>query len=229
MIIGLIFLLLFLSIIYALYHKFNKKPHIYKYFYTTHEICPSLYNIHNYRHKIYHEVYDLKQYTWINWPEKNLYENSGTWKIFPFYAFNRWDMDNCKKCPTIYNFLMTIPNLKTASLSKLSPGMKLNQHRGWGSYSNHVIRCHYGIIVPDNCYISVTRNNIEKKQYHKQFKWLIFDDSELHYAENKSNYDRIVLIIDVKRPSNIRTGNSEIGDTSELLEIANHFRNKNIN
>jgi hypothetical protein len=116
---------------------------------------------------------------------------------------------------------------------------------GWGSHSNNVIRCHYGIIVPKLCYVSVTNNiipplydndNIKKSSYpnniykmgeeivfHKQFEWLIFDDSKTHYAENMSNEDRIVLIIDVERPKHIKKGVSEIGDTKELMELVKYY------
>jgi hypothetical protein len=62
------------------------------------------------------------------------------------------------------------------------------------------------------------------KKYHNKFEWLIFDDSKIHSAENLSDADRIVLIIDVERPRNIAIGKSEIGDTKELLEIVNNIK-----
>ena len=45
---------------------------------------------------------------------------------------------------------------------------------------------------------------------------------------NRSTKDRIVLIIDLKRPDSIPPGDSQTGDTKELLEIVNYFKNKNI-
>ena len=95
-----------------------------------------------------------------------------------------------------------------------------------GSYSNYIIRCHYGIIIPDNCYVYVRDEdtNIEEKHYYKQFEWLIFDDSKFHYAENSSNKDRIVLILDIERPKNIKIGTSTVEDSSELVEIINQFK-----
>lgn len=178
-------------------------------------------------------MYNNKIY-WHDWPEKELYNESepNGWTIYPFFAFGIWVKDNCKKCPIITKFIKSIPRLKLATLSKLKGGTKLNEHEGWASHSNYVIRCHYGLIIPKNlCYIYVRDNktNKEEKKFHKKFEWLIFDDSKTHYAHNQSNEDRIVLIVDVARPDNIEIGTLDIGDSKELIEIIDYFRIKNIN
>jgi len=218
-------------IIFCLYLLFfNDKPVEQKdeFFYDTNEVCQELNNIIPYSKQILDETLQAMNSKWYDWPELELYQNSnsGQWKIFPFFAFGVWELENCNKCPIIYKFLKQIPNLKLATLSKLTAGMKLKPHRGWASHSNHVIRCHYGLIVPENCYISVAEGDTEKIIYHNKFKWVLFDDSKTHYAENKSNHDRIVLIIDVKRPKHIKTGTSTVGDSKELLEIVDYFRKK---
>jgi beta-hydroxylase len=190
---------------------------------------------------------------WSDWPEKDLYNSDLTrtsWKIFPFLGFGKWVEKNCDKCPYITKFLKSVPNLKLAIISKLNPGMKLTPHRGWGKHSNNVLRCHYGLIVPKYCYISVSntehppmfnssslklksypeniiynKNGIyEEIQFHKQFEWLIFDDSETHYAENLSDSERIVLILDIQRPDNIKKGTATKGDTKELLELVKYYK-----
>ena len=142
-------------------------------FYSVEQVCHELNNINKIKDNILNEVINVNNQNWKDWPEKNLYATKGTWKIFPFYAFGVWANNNCKKCPHIYNFLNTIPNLKLATLSKLSPKMKLIPHMGWGNHSNNVIRCHYGLIVPSGCYISVEDEKREEIQYHKKFKWLL--------------------------------------------------------
>lgn len=219
--------LIILIVIYFLYSH-GQSRQLDKFYYTTKEICPSLDLINDISDDILEEVSKILSDEWNDWPEKNLYEKNGQWKIFPFYAFNIWVDDNCKKCPKTCAFLKKIKGLKLATFSKLSPSMKLVPHKGWGDHSNHVIRCHYGLIVPKNCYISVSDETKEEIKYHGKFKWLIFDDSKTHYAENKSKYDRIVLIVDIERPKYIKTGTSDIGDSKELLDIVNYFRSKNI-
>ena len=203
------------------------------YFYTPTQICPSLISICDIADKVLAETINLNNKTntvWEDWPEKYLYASNGNWKIFPFYAFGIWVNDNCQKCPTITKFLHSIKGLRLATLSKLTAGMKLTPHKGWASHSNYVIRCHYGIIVPDDCSIIVVDDNGKSyRKFHKYQEWLIFDDSMTHYAENNSKDDRIVLIIDVDRPENIPIGKSDIGDSKELLDIVQYFKEKNIN
>lgn len=251
----IIFFILIICIIICSISFFNKKD---KFFYEITEISYELKKIHKVRNEVYNEATDIyfKNKNWINWPEKDLYANNGSWEIFPFYAFGTWVENNCEQCPKIYNFLKSIDGLKLATLSKLSSGMKLKHHRGWGKHSNHVIRCHYGLIVPSGCYISVSDENIpplynqskkdkfskypnniryneddekEEIRFHKKFEWMAFDDSKTHYAENMSDKDRIVLIIDIERPRNIKTGTSLVGDTKELKEIIKYYKQNNIN
>lgn len=233
-----IFLVIILLICkYEQINKSNKSNKKNKLFYSINEIEPKLNQMDKIKNEILKEtILVYKNNLWTEWPEKDLYNNNQSepdgWKIFPFYAFGVWVQSNCDKCPKITEFIKSIPGLKLATLSKLKAGTKLNEHEGWASHSNYVIRCHYGLIVPDNlCYIYVRDNktgNSEKK-YHKKFDWIVFDDSKTHYAHNQSDRDRIVLIVDVARPNDIEIGKSEIGDSKELIEIINYFKEKNIN
>jgi aspartyl/asparaginyl beta-hydroxylase (cupin superfamily) len=45
---------------------------------------------------------------------------------------------------------------------------------------------------------------------------VIFDDSKTHWAENNSDEDRIILIIDIPRPYYVKPGNSDVEQTGEL-------------
>jgi len=98
---------------------------------------------------------------WHNWPEKNLYHQNMSWKIIPFYGFNYWVSYNCTQYPIIYNLLKNIKGLRTAILSKLGKKTILEKHQGWAELSNNVLRVHYGIVVPNECYIGVEN---EKKK-----------------------------------------------------------------
>jgi beta-hydroxylase len=228
----IIILIILLVIVIYNYHStilLNNK------FYDYNIICPELKKIENFN--IIEEVKNnisQKEY-WIDWPEINLYESKnidGSWKIIPFYGFNTWCNRNCKKFPNITKFLKKIKNLKIASLSKIGPKTKLIPHYGYASYSNNILRCHYGLILPKNTndsYISVQDNKFDKAeiQSHKLYDWIIFDDSKLHYAVNNSNEERIVLIIDIERPINIKKGVSNSSDGKELLELVNEIKKLN--
>ena len=231
-----IYILIILIIIIASYYFINLQTKKNNLFYSVDEIEPELNLINKIKYQILEEttqVYKTKQNLWIEWSEKELYSESKSdgWMIFPFFAFGIWVKENCEKCPEIYKFIKNIPHLKLATLSKLKGGTKLKEHKGWASHSNYVIRCHYGLIIPEkSCYIYVRDDKIGKSQkvYHNKFEWLIFDDSKIHYAHNQSEEDRIVLIIDITRPNNIQIGESDIGDSKELIEIINYFKQKNI-
>ena len=249
--INIILFLLFLIITYFTYifitYKKPKKPKkpkqnklLNKNFYTLDESYPYLNKIYDNLDIYKSEINKLTNEKWIDWVEKDLYKTNtkdGDWKIIPFYGFNIWVDDNCTKCPKLTKFLKSIPNLKTATLSKMGPDTILSEHRGWANLSNFVLRCHFGLDIPDNCFISVgnyekdkpeiPENIVREVKKYKQDKWLIFDDSKFHYTWNKSkkNKNRIVLLIDIERPPNIQKGTAVLGDTKELIQLIDYFKN----
>lgn len=221
-----------LLILVFCYINLKKSPLLDQCFYTTAEMGEVGYDLN----RIYLNLPTIrdeidalvKKEPWHDWPEKELYANEGTWKVIPFYGFGTWVPDNCAACPQLVEFLRGIRGLRLATLSKLSGGMKLTPHKGWGCYSNYVIRCHFGVHVPPNkCYISVAGDGEpEEIRYHVDNEWLLFDDSKRHYAENMSTEDRIVLIIDIERPGHIKQGTSDATDTKELEEFVMAFKSQ---
>src|ERR1700744_2013659 len=214
LIICLIFPNFFNFVINELKSKSTKKQN--SRFYNIETIYPKLNNIKKIHKNILDELSKIDNSNWESWPETHLYEKTDGWKIFPFMAFGIWSIENCKKMPILTKFLKSFPNLKLATLSKMSGNMSLRPHDGWANHSNYVLRCHYGLIVPDKqCYVTVIENSkdhnkkiISEDRYHETGKWLVFDDSKTHYATNKSNQDRIVLILDLERPVYIEKGQS---------------------
>lgn len=212
-----------------------------KKFYTVDETFPDLNKIYRVIDEVKIEYQQNKKNPdmnkWTDWPEKELYDANSDWKIIPFKAFDVTVEENCKAYPYLWQFINSVPNVKVAILSKLGPGMKLTPHRGWGNHSNNVLRCHFGLEIPieNKCYISVADQTEkdgkvevgpEEIQYHSQDRWMVFDDSKRHYAENPADKNRVVLIMDIDRPNHIAKGVSTEEDTPELLEIVNRFRTK---
>jgi aspartyl/asparaginyl beta-hydroxylase (cupin superfamily) len=202
----------------------NKNTKLNNTFYN-YNIFPQLNKIKDLHQQIINEL-PIAMNTWIPWPETNLYPMTKSWTILPLNVFGIWSETNCKKMPVLAKFLKTIPNLKMALLSKMGPQTKLIPHRGWGFYSNNVLRCHYGLVIPkepNSCYVSVD----EDIEYHAEGSWLIFDDSKLHFAENASDSERIILIVDIERPKYIKKGDSKVGDTEELQTLVREFMAQN--
>lgn len=204
-----------------------------KKFYRVDEVCPQLNGIYDDLEEIKREVNSVIDERWMSWPEKYLYKDGGDWNIFPFYAFNTVAVDNCKRCPRLYSFLQKIPGLRLATLSRMTSGVKLSPHEGWASHSNNVLRCHFGFVVPDGCYISVREisshapDDEEEVRFHEEDRWLILDDAKTHYAHNSSDRDRIILIIDVDRPKHIKRGRSTVKDSHELINVIEYFKRNN--
>jgi aspartyl/asparaginyl beta-hydroxylase (cupin superfamily) len=224
-----IYLILIILIFFLIYYKNNMLDYC---FYN-----PNLFNelnkIDKYDDAIITECLNLipDKKIWIDWPEKKLYKKKNNWKIFPLFAFGTWSINNCKEVPVLTKYLKSIKGLKVALLTKLAPNTCLKPHKGWGKYSNNILRCHYGIKIPENCYVAVKNDDDTKykKIYHKYKKWIVFDDSKLHYANNKSSQERLVLIIDIERPDFIKPGTSTIEYSEELINMVNEFKKSQIN
>lgn len=213
----------------------NPNKNIYKYqtFYDV-SIFPQLKSI-NYDVIKNELVYYLNNSNnnWIEWPEYDLWKNNNnnvnpSWKIIPFMSFGKWSQKNIKIFPNTFKQLENIKGLVSAGFSKLGPHTTLALHKGWGNLSNNVLRCHLGLIVPKKkCKIFVMGNSNDI-MFQKNGKWIIFDDSLYHSASNEDEEkDRIVLILDIERPSHIFKGESDVENSEELNNFINEF-NKNL-
>ncbi|MGL5078248.1 MAG: aspartyl/asparaginyl beta-hydroxylase domain-containing protein, partial [Waterburya sp.] len=90
-----------------------------------------------------------------------------------------------------------IPGLKTAFFSILLPDKHIPEHRG--PYKG-VLRCHLPLKVPqakEQCGIRVA----QEIRHWEEGKCLVFDDSYPHEAWNKTDEIRVVLFLDIVRPT----------------------------
>ena len=126
----------------------------------------------------------------IPWPETDLY-NAG-WEVFGLWAMGRKLIENCQSCPLTAEIVEGVPGMTTAGFSLLAPGARIRPHVG---YTNSVLRCHLGIVVPENCGIQVG-NEI---RHWQEGRCLVFDDTITHSAWNESAESRIVLLVDFLR------------------------------
>ena len=124
------------------------------------------------------------------WPEKGLYERG--WDVFGFYWFGNRLTGNCAMCPRTAGIVEQVPNLTTAGFSRLGAGAHIRPHVG---YTEKVFRCHLGLIVPPACALRVG----DETRRWEENKCLIFDDTLEHEAWNRSEEDRIVLLLDFLR------------------------------
>lgn len=102
-----------------------------------------------------------------------------------------------EKCPFVSELLSRVDNVKGAMFAMLPPGARLVRHRDPFAGS---LRYHLGLVTPndDNCYL-----NVDGETYSwRDGESVMFDETFIHFAENKTDKERIVLFLDVKRPVN---------------------------
>ena len=103
-------------------------------------------------------------------------------------------------CPRTTELLARLPSVKAAMFAHLPDGSKLGRHRD--PYAGS-LRYHLGLVIPrdtERCFIDVDG---QRYSWHAG-EGVVFDETFIHYAENRSGEDRIVLFCDIERPMKFR-------------------------
>jgi beta-hydroxylase len=110
-------------------------------------------------------------------------------------------------CPKTVALVQSLPTVNAAMFALLPPGGKLNRHRDPFAGS---LRYHLGLVTPnaDTCHITVDGESY----YWRDGEPVMFDETFIHTAENRSDVTRIILFCDVERPLRTR-----------LVRALNHF------
>lgn len=98
-------------------------------------------------------------------------------------------------CPKTTELLRQIPSVKAAMFAELPPGSRLVRHRD--PYAGS-LRYHLGLMTPNDpaCFIEV-----DGERYHwRDGEAVVFDETYIHYAENTTGQDRVILFCDIERP-----------------------------
>ncbi|WP_046168021.1 lipid A hydroxylase LpxO [Chromobacterium vaccinii] len=117
------------------------------------------------------------------------------WKRFYLKWYGQDHASAQALCPYTTELLRQFPNIKAAMFAALPPGSRLVRHRDPFAGS---VRYHLGLITPndDGCFIDVDG----EKYSWRDGEAVIFDETYLHYAENTTDQNRIILFCDVERP-----------------------------
>jgi beta-hydroxylase len=118
------------------------------------------------------------------------------WKTFFFYGYGFKAGKNVDRCPQTARLLESIPGMKTAMFSILSPHKHIPPHGG--PYKG-VLRYHLALKVPGPPGACRIRVGDEVREW-EEGKSLVFDDVFEHEAWNDSDGTRVVLFVDFVRP-----------------------------
>ena len=135
----------------------------------------------------YYEIHDQLE----DWVEKDLYEQG--WKVFKIFDFPHGGplTQGVKQCPVTAKIVEShIPTHGAVGFSILAPGTVIKPHVG---YSGEFLRCHLGLEIPQgDCALQV-----EEEIYRwNEGKAFIFDDRVIHSAWNKTDRNRVALLVD---------------------------------
>ncbi|MDM8357816.1 lipid A hydroxylase LpxO [Pandoraea communis] len=128
----------------------------------------------------------------------NSFFKSG-WKRFYLKWYDDAHPSANELCPVTTGLVRRIPTIKAAMFAQLPHGSRLVRHRDPFAGS---LRFHLGLVTPndDRCYIDV-----DGQRYSwRDGEGVVFDETYIHYAENQSGRNRIILFCDVERPMKYR-------------------------
>jgi beta-hydroxylase len=102
-------------------------------------------------------------------------------------------------CPRTVELVQSIPGVNAAMFALLPPGSKLGAHRDPFAGS---LRYHLGLVTPnaDTCRIVVDG----EAYFWRDGEPVMFDETFIHTAENRSDVTRLILFCDVERPLRFR-------------------------
>ncbi len=117
------------------------------------------------------------------------------WKRFYLKWYDDAHPSALAHCPKTCALLREIPSVKAAMFAELPPGARLGRHRD--PYAGS-LRYHLGLVTANDpdCYLDVDG----QRYFWRDGEDMMFDETYLHFAENKTDVDRIILFCDVERP-----------------------------
>jgi beta-hydroxylase len=117
------------------------------------------------------------------------------WKRFYLKWYDDALPSAAAMCPQTVALLAAVPSVHGAMFALLPPGARLVRHRDPFAGS---LRYHLGLSTPnsDDCYIEV--DGIRRSW--RDGEAMIFDETYIHHAENKTDTTRLILFCDVDRP-----------------------------
>ncbi len=124
-------------------------------------------------------------------------QSGDKWGVFAFKYHGDLHEANCARCPTVCRILEELPQIKLAMLSILDPGAYLGPHYG---VLRQIMRLHYPIIVPEGATIDVDGTTY----MWNENELMLFDDTYLHSVRNDADSPRVVIFMNVIRPSTPR-------------------------
>jgi hypothetical protein len=123
---------------------------------------------------------------------------TGSWQVCMLYEQGRKNEFVCRQCPTITAILEGDPIVrKSAGLIYLSRMVAHTHIAAHQAGSNLRLRCHLAINIPHgDCAIRVE----DEARHWEEGKCIVFDDTFEHEVWNRTDEERLVLLVDLWHP-----------------------------
>ena len=132
----------------------------------------------------------------VPWPERFLYGEG--WTIFGLFTAGRPIEYAARLCPKTADLLGRIDSITQGGFSRLAPDTHIQEHRG---KPKSELRCHLGIEIPPG---EVGIRVGDEMRTWREGECLVFDDTFEHEAWNRTQNDRIVLLVDFPKGHRIK-------------------------
>jgi len=117
------------------------------------------------------------------------------WKRFYLKWYDESLPSARQRCPRTVALVESIPCINGAMFAMLPAGGKLGRHRDPFAGS---LRYHLGLVTPND---ERCRIFVDGEAYHwRDGEAVMFDETFIHWAENRSGQDRLILFCDIERP-----------------------------
>ncbi len=98
-------------------------------------------------------------------------------------------------CPKTVALVQSIPNVNGAMFAMLPAGGDLGRHRDPFAGS---LRYHLGLATPNSERCRIIVDGVP--YWYRDGEGVLFDETFIHWAENRTDTDRLILFCDVERP-----------------------------
>jgi len=117
------------------------------------------------------------------------------WRRFHLKWYNEFLPSAQGRCPRTVALLRSVPTVRAALFALLPAGGKLTEHRD--PYAGS-LRYHLGLITPNS---DACRIFVDGEPYAwRDGEDVVFDETYIHRAENRTEQDRVILFCDIERP-----------------------------
>jgi beta-hydroxylase len=117
------------------------------------------------------------------------------WKRFYLKWYDDFLPSATSLCPQTTQLLAGIPSVNAAMFALLPPGSRLGRHRDPFAGS---LRYHLGLSTPNSAQCRIIVDG--ESYFWKDGEAVMFDETFLHEAENRTDTPRLILFCDIERP-----------------------------